>query len=62
MTHRPTTFREDNMGTTLHNKIYLGRSSLLASRRLQAALVLGALGALAALSALLGLVWATVRP
>jgi hypothetical protein len=50
------------MGTTLHNKIYLGRSSLLASRRLQAALVLGALGALAALSALLGLVWATVRP
>jgi hypothetical protein len=45
------------MGTTLHNKIYLGRGSLLASRRMQAALVLGALGALAGA----GLVWAAVR-
>ena len=45
------------MGTTLHNKIYLGRPSLLASRRLHAALALGALGALAGV----GLVWATVR-
>jgi len=44
------------MGTTLHNKIYLGRHSLLASRRLQAALAL-ALGALAGA----GLVWAAVR-
>jgi hypothetical protein len=45
------------MGTTLHNKIYLGRGSLLASRRLQAALALGALGALAGV----GLVWAAMR-
>ena len=45
------------MGSTLHNKIYLGRSSLLASRRMQAALALGALGALAGV----GLVWAAMR-
>lgn len=42
------------MGTTLHNKIYLGRGSLLASRRVQAALALGALAGA-------GLVWAAVR-
>ena len=42
------------MGTTLHNKIYLGRGSLLASRRMQAALALGALAGV-------GLVWAAVR-
>ena len=42
------------MGTTLHNKIYLGRGSLLVSRRMQAALALGALAGA-------GLVWAAVR-
>jgi hypothetical protein len=61
MVHRldlqPTTLREDSMGTTLHNKIYLGRPSILASRRMQAALALGALGALAGA----GLVLAAVR-
>ena len=31
------------MGSTLYNKIYLGRSSLLASRNVQLALVLGVL-------------------
>ena len=41
------------MGTTLHNKIYLGRGPL-ASRRLQAALALGVLAGA-------GLVWAAVR-
>jgi hypothetical protein len=45
------------MGNTLHNKIYLGRGSLLASRRVQAALVLGTLGALAGA----GIVWAAMR-
>ncbi|HZX26227.1 MAG TPA: hypothetical protein VFF16_04110 [Telluria sp.] len=29
------------MGTSLHNKIYLGRQSALASRKVQAALALG---------------------
>jgi hypothetical protein len=48
---------EDIMGNTLHNKIYLGRGSLLASRRVQAALVLGTLGALAGA----GIVWAAMR-
>jgi hypothetical protein len=42
------------MGTTLHNKIYLGRGSLLASRRMRAAIALGALAGA-------GLVWAAVR-
>jgi hypothetical protein len=42
------------MGSTLHNKIYLGRGSLLASRRLQAALALGALAGA-------GLAWAALR-
>ena len=50
----PSFFREDHMGSTLHNKIYLGRSSLLASRRMQAALALGALAGV-------GLVWAAMR-
>lgn len=31
------------MGNSLHNKIYLGRSSVLASRRLRMALGVGAL-------------------
>lgn len=43
------------MGTTLHNKIYLGRGSLLASRHMQAAAL--ALGVLAGA----GLVWAARR-
>lgn len=42
------------MGSTLHNKIYLGRSPLLASRRMQAVLALAALAGA-------GLVWAAVR-
>ncbi|MGZ3286284.1 MAG: hypothetical protein ACXU9A_26815 [Xanthobacteraceae bacterium] len=42
------------MGSTLHNKIYLGRGSLLASRRRQAALALGVLAGV-------GLVWAALR-
>jgi hypothetical protein len=46
-------FEEDSMGTTLYNKIYLGRPPLLAARRMQAALVLGALAGAA-------LVWAAV--
>jgi hypothetical protein len=45
------------MGTTLHNKIYLGRHSMLASRRLHKALAVGALGALAGV----GIVWAAMR-
>jgi hypothetical protein len=50
----PTLSREDTVGSTLHNKIYLGRNSLLASRRMQAVLMLGALAGV-------GLVWAAVR-
>lgn len=42
------------MGSTLYNKIYLGRSSLLGSRRMQAVLALGALAGA-------GLVWAALR-
>jgi hypothetical protein len=42
------------MGTTLHNKIQLGRSPLLGSRRMQAALALSALAGA-------GLVWAARR-
>ncbi|MGJ7915395.1 hypothetical protein ACI48D_07950 [Massilia sp. LXY-6] len=42
------------MGSTLHNKIYLGRGSVLASRRVRAALALGALAGA-------GLVWAALR-
>jgi hypothetical protein len=42
------------MGTTLHNKIYLGRGTLLGSRRMQAALALGVLAGVS-------LVWVTVR-
>jgi hypothetical protein len=48
------TSREDSMGTTLYNRIYLGRGSLLASRRMQAALALGALAGAS-------LVWAAMR-
>lgn len=42
------------MGTTLHNKIYLGRNPLLDSRSMQAALALGLLAGA-------GLVWAVLR-
>ena len=42
------------MGSTLHNKIYLGRGARLASRRLRAALALGTLAGA-------GLVWMAVR-
>ncbi|MET0858418.1 MAG: hypothetical protein ABWY27_16840 [Telluria sp.] len=42
------------MGNSLHNKIYLGRSSLLASRRLRTALTIGAL-------VLLGVAWMALR-
>ena len=48
------TSREDSMGTTLYNRIYLGRGSRLATRRMQAALALGALAGA-------GLVWAAMR-
>jgi hypothetical protein len=43
------------MGTTLHNKIYLGRQPLLGSRHMQVAAL--ALGALAGV----GLVWVARR-
>lgn len=42
------------MGTTLHNKIYLGRTSWLGSRRTQTALALGTLVGT-------GLVWIALR-
>jgi hypothetical protein len=42
------------MGTTLYNKIYLGRGSRLASLRMRAALALGALAGA-------GLVWVALR-
>lgn len=42
------------MGNSLHNKIYLGRTSVLASRRIQAAMVIGAFVSI-------GLVWAAIR-
>lgn len=47
-------FTEENMGTTLHNKIYLGRNNLMDSRRMQAAVALGALAGA-------GLIWAALR-
>jgi len=40
------------MGNSLHNKIYLGRSSVFSSRRFQAALALGVVAGLG-----LGWVW-----
>ena len=42
------------MGSTLYNKIYLGRSPLLASRRLRLAVALG-------LAASAGLGWLALR-
>jgi hypothetical protein len=53
MAHRSIIPGEDSMGSTLHNKIYLGRGSRLASRRLRAALALGTLAGA-------GLVWAAM--
>lgn len=41
MTHRFTfLYQETIMGTSLHNKIYLGRSRALAAHRVQAAVAL----------------------
>lgn len=42
------------MGNSLHNKIYLGRASVLSSRRVQAALAVGACVSI-------GLVWLAIR-
>lgn len=42
------------MGTTLHNKIYLGRTSILSSRPIQAAFVVGVFVSI-------GLVWMALR-
>ncbi|MES2151200.1 MAG: hypothetical protein V4508_15575 [Pseudomonadota bacterium] len=42
------------MGNSLHNKIYLGRTSALSSKRLQAALVAGTFASM-------GLVWLAIR-
>lgn len=43
------------MGTTLHNKIYLGRTSLMDSRRMQLALGFGVLAGIALAGALVHL-------
>ena len=48
------TMTEKQMGTSLHNKIYLGRSTGFASRRFQGVLAVG--GIVAA-----GLVWIALR-
>ena len=45
---------EEAMGTTLYNKIYLGRTSGLGSRRVQALLTLGTVAAA-------GLAWIALR-
>jgi len=42
------------MGNSLHNKIHLGRTSVLSSKRFQAALALGAFASI-------GLVWIVIR-
>lgn len=42
------------MGNSLHNKIYLGRTSVLSSRRLRAVLALSAFASI-------GLVWIAIR-
>ncbi|MDB5907103.1 MAG: hypothetical protein JWP34_1217 [Massilia sp.] len=42
------------MGNSLHNKIYLGRTSVLASRRLRTALTVGTL-------VMLGVTWMAMR-
>ena len=48
------TWQEETMGSTLYNKIYLGRGPLFGSRRVQAALALG-------LVASAGLGWFALR-
>jgi hypothetical protein len=45
---------ENIMGNSLHNKIYLGRASVLSSRRAQAAAAIGAFVSI-------GLVWMLLR-
>lgn len=45
---------ENMMGNSLHNKIYLGRASALASARVRAALVVGACVSI-------GLMWLVLR-
>jgi hypothetical protein len=47
-------FQENIMGTTLYNKIPLGRTSVLGSKRMQALLLAGAFVSM-------GLVWMAVR-
>ena len=42
------------MGNSLHDKIYLGRTSVLDSRRVQAVLFIGAFASI-------GLVWLAIR-
>lgn len=42
------------MGNSLHNKIHLGRTSVLSSKRMQAALVVGAF-------VTMGLLWMAIR-
>lgn len=55
MNHRRfTVLGENMMGNSLHNKIYLGRTSMLASARVRAALALG-------VCASIGLVWVALR-
>ena len=54
MVERGRYLLEETMSTTMHNKIYLGRNTLLTSHRLQAVLALSALAGA-------GLVWAIVR-
>ena len=49
-----SSFLEDIMGTTLHNKIYLGRTSVLSSKRIQAALLVGVFVSI-------GLAWMALR-
>lgn len=42
------------MGNSLHNKIHLGRASALSSKRIQAAMLIGA-------CATIGVIWLAVR-
>jgi hypothetical protein len=42
------------MGNSLHNKIHLGRGSLMASKRIQAAVVIASFAGI-------GLVWFAIR-
>ena len=42
------------MGNSLHNKIHLGRTSVLSSKRLQAAVAIGVFASI-------GLVWIVIR-